>query len=365
MLAWFDLYSLRDRAKAALSRRLRRRNRAKAALERYGLRGARFAWLKGEEGQGKLLFRVQSPARGRFLLRIHEPRHRTEDALRSELLWLQALRRETSLAVPEPVPALDGSLVSAVSFEGEPRRCVLLSWQPGRHKMVSLSPLDLSLAGQYVARLHRHSERYAAPEGFVGSRAWDWDWLFGEAVPLWNKGESVYSPGEMDVFRAAAERVRRDLQELGQDSSVFGAIHRDLIPRNLVFRDGEVYAIDFENCGWGYYLFDLAVTISALEYYGGRCAPMQAAFLDGYQRERPLPEGQYLETFMAMRVVRRVNRVLASPTRLPWGPRCLRGSVVGLEVFLASDAEPVDFRYPWWRKSYYPWWREAFGWGPL
>ena len=30
--------------------------------------------------------------------------------MRSEMIWLSALRRETGLAVPEPVPTADGSL---------------------------------------------------------------------------------------------------------------------------------------------------------------------------------------------------------------------------------------------------------------
>lgn len=365
-----SLGALRRRAGAALSRRLRARNWAKTALERYGMQDARSTLLK-EEAQGKLLFRVESPTRGRFLLRVRERYPPAEDALRRELLWLQALRRETTLVVPEPVPAHDGSLVSYAPVEGapDPLRCVLLRWLPGVHKTETLGPRDLLLVGSYVARLHRHAERYDAPEKPEGSRAWDWDFVFGEAAPLWNKGEAVYSRRELDVFRAAAERVRQDLRELGKDSSVFGLIHRDLVPGNLVFHDGRPYAIDFENCDWGFYLFDLSVTLSALEGFAEqRCAPMQRAFVEGYRRERALPEGsrRFLEAFMAMRVAGRVNTVLGweSPARLPWGPSCLAGSVEGLEEFTAGDGatDLVDFDSPWWRKSYFPGWRKTFGW---
>jgi Ser/Thr protein kinase RdoA (MazF antagonist) len=204
--------------------------------------------------------------------------------------------------------------------------------------------------------LHRHCEQYGVPEGLVFPYVWDWEWIFGGKTPLRRKGENVYSRRELDIFRATAERVSQDLQELGKDSNVFGIIHRDLHLNNLLFHDGQAYAIDFEVCGWGYYLFDVAVTLSSLEGHG---APLQAAFLEGYQRERPLPEShfsRYLETFMVMRLVQRVNMVLRwkDPAQRRWGPRLLSSSVELLEEFVASNerARHLSFDSQWWRKAF-------------
>jgi Ser/Thr protein kinase RdoA (MazF antagonist) len=250
------------------------------------------------------------------------------------------------LSVAEPIPAADGSLVSYVAPEwaSEPRRCVLLRWLPGRREEADMTPANLSLAGSHIARLHRYSEQGGVPEGLVFPYVWDLDWVFGETVPLWSKkGESVYSPNQLAVLRAAAERVRRDLKELGKGSEVFGIIHRDLTMNNILFYGGKAYVIDFEFCGWGYYLFDIAVTLSSLEGYD---APLPAALLEGYQRERPLPEGhwRYLETFMAMRLMQRLNK----------GPRLLPGSVEWLKKFATSEGEARqrDVGSPWWRKAF-------------
>jgi Ser/Thr protein kinase RdoA (MazF antagonist) len=350
------LRAIKDWARTTVLRPLRLRYQAKAAIERYGLRWARVVLLKDDEARGKALFRVKSPG-GHFLLRVYEPHWRSGEELGSELLWLQALRRESRLAVPEPIPTVDGSLVGHLSSEepSESPRCVLLSWQPGRHKITDLSLEESSLIGSYVARLHQHSERYGAPEGFERPRRWRWGYVFRKTVPLWEKGEDVYSPAEMGVFRATAKRVRRDLEELGEGNDVFGVIHSDLRLMNFVFHDGKVYAVDFENCGWGYYFFDLTVTYTTLENHGGKHrTAMQAALLEGYRRERPLPEEhlKYLETFMAMRVVRRVNRILSweTPAQRPWGPSYLAASVERLKEFLRSDGEPTNFDSPWWRK---------------
>lgn len=101
------------------------------ALQRYNLGGVRLALLNDWE---KVVFRVEAEAPGRsgpnlFVLHIY-PRNWwcTIPQIESELRWLVALRRDTDLIVPEPVPACDGSLVSEVSIPGLPegRQCALL-----------------------------------------------------------------------------------------------------------------------------------------------------------------------------------------------------------------------------------------------
>lgn len=328
---------------------------AEAALEQYGLRDAQSVLLKEGKDQRKLVFRVDSPTQGRFLLRVYKLFRNSENLL-PELLWLQALRREMPRSVPEPIPALDGSLVTYASRArgSETRRCVLLRWLPGGREKSDMNRANLSLVGSQVARLHRHCEQYGVPEGLVFPHVWGWDWVFGEAAPLWSKGESVYSPRELNVFRATAERVQNDLQELGEGRDVFGIIHRDLHPNNLLFHDGEAYVIDFEVCGWGYYLFDVAVALSSLP----NRAPLQAAFIEGYLLERPLSESNwgYLQTFVAMRLVQRVNMALRweDPTQRRWGSRVLSNSAKWLEEFATSKgrARRLGFDSQWWRKAF-------------
>ena len=325
------------------SRRVATRQ-VEAALARYGLRDDRFVLLEREE-QGKLLFRVGSPNSGCFLLRLHETRLVGGAGLRSEMLWLRALSREARLPVPEPIPATDGSLVSRVAVEGTPegRLCVLLRWVPGLIRTWHLTPQDLFAVGSLVARMHRYSERYAVPEGFVRPRAYDWERVFGHDSSLWREGPSVYSSGELAVFRAVAERTRQDLREMGERRDAFGIIHSDLTPGNFVFHGGEAYIIDFDNCAWGHYLYDLTVTLSALEAYAERRARMRAAFLEGYRRERHLPRdcGKYLATFRALRIVRRVVRTLERGTlaERPWGPRRFSRAAERLEKFVASNGK--------------------------
>lgn len=192
--------------------------------------------------------------------------------------------------------------------------------------------------GLYTARLHEYAEQWSPPAEFVRS-SWDWDRLFGASTILWSAGANVYRKDELQVFAAAAERIQKNLRTLGKGPGVFGMIHSDLNPSNFVFRDGEAYVIDFEQCGWGYYLFDIEVTLSEFEDWGDRCAPLQAAFLEGYQLVRPLPSEYqaYRETFKAMRTVDLVEWILEweSPEFRPWGPKYLSYAVETLTQFLS------------------------------
>ena len=84
--------------------------------------------------------------------------------------------------------------------------------------------------------------------------------------------------------------------------ATFGLIHGDLHQENYLFRDGRAGAIDFDDCGFGYFLYDLAVTLSEVD---GRAqtSALRDGLLTGYQEVRPLPPGlaEHLPAFLALR----------------------------------------------------------------
>lgn len=343
---------------------------AKIALEAYDLRDARLSFLR----QGFVqVFRVESPTRGVYALRMYALPHNSPDplrtgsalrhpeTLRSQLLWLSALGRQTDLFVPEPVPTSDGSLITYASFEDLPRRlellsrvsrryadiyhpahpgrhCVLLRWVSGRHKDKDLSLEDLATVGSYVAQLHDHAERYRISDDSTLPR-WDWNWPFGPLAPLWEEGQALYSEDEMEYFRATAQRVKDDLGRLGQGKRSFGIIHRDLGLDNVVFDGGGVGAIDFDMCGLGYYLFDLSLILLYLNvHHQYRYPLLRDALFGGYQRERGLPEGyqRYIRSLATMQMVAAINRQLMllrseATARQARGPHFLENAITRLE----------------------------------
>jgi Ser/Thr protein kinase RdoA (MazF antagonist) len=325
---------------------------AHTALERYGLRGAGLHQLR----QGFVrVFHVVGSNREEFCLRMYDlpadgehasrpappPGRPSLEQLRAQLMWLSALARETSLFVPELVSAVDGSLMAYVSPEGEAqphergRQCVLQRWVPGTHKREKLGPTDASLVGSYVAGLHSHAQRYALPDPSMFPR-WDWHWAFGESVPLWREGGQFFSAREMAIFEVAARRVHEDLQELGYGKDTFGPIHRDLHLSNILFHARRVGVIDFDLCGLGHYLLDLAVLLNGLRLSVLRSQRpnhfwrIREVFFESYERECSLPQDyrRYLMTFHAVRHVTRLNRELRALSSQPNRHRAGRPDVL-------------------------------------
>ncbi|MEA2421467.1 MAG: hypothetical protein QOF55_566, partial [Thermoleophilaceae bacterium] len=109
----------------------------------------------------------------------------------------------------------------------------------------------------------------------------------------------------------------------------------DLHSENLVLgADGEIAVIDFDDCGFGHYMLDVATVLASM-YRRGRDRPgayrrFAHRYLGGYERERALPEafGQ-LEAFLIMRDMVILNFVTHSrnPTVAEWGPGRARGIV--------------------------------------
>jgi Ser/Thr protein kinase RdoA (MazF antagonist) len=127
------------------------------------------------------------------------------------------------------------------------------------------------------------------PEGFTRPR-WDAPALLGESMGIdLRASRDRLEPEQRTVIDAAMAYVEREMATLDEDPAAFGLIHADFHEGNYLFHRGQVRAIDFDNCGWGYYLYDIAVARSTLiGRFPARYPAMRAAFLQGYLLTRPI-----------------------------------------------------------------------------
>lgn len=299
---------------SALGRARRMRQLASTALQAYGLPAARFKLLRQA---GNTLFRVTaagaSPAQtdhdlfqeSQYLLRIHQPDAQASEAIELELAWLAAMRRDAGLPVAEPVPAPDGRLLLPVSVPGVPgaRNCSLLRWLKGRRLTRGIGADHYRAQGRLMARLHDFAAHYRIPPGLT-KRHYDWAGLFradsGTGIPA-SEAWALLPPHCRGPFETVTRRVRAAMRRLGQGRDAYGLIHADLgVDANLLFWHGDARAIDFDDSGFGYWVYDLAV---ALEHCreDSQHARYREALLEGYAEHRCLPEEQlrYFELFTA------------------------------------------------------------------
>jgi len=287
---------------------------ARVALDEYDLTETRINFRK-QAGNSLFCVTEKKPSlkkvdshlftNGQYLLRVHQPGYQTVDAILLELTWLTALRRDVKAPVPEPVSNRKGRLLTTVAVPGVPgtRNCSLLRWVRGRLVTRNIRPQHYRAQGQLMALLHNHAEKWHAPSDYA-KRRYDWHGLFRddsgsglEASDVW----PLIPSSKLESFEIVARRVQEVMDEWGDGAEVCGLIHADLgVDANVLFWKGEARAIDFDDSGLGYYIYDLAV---ALEHCreDSRYCQYRDALLNSYVQSRHLPEEQFehLELFMA------------------------------------------------------------------
>lgn len=269
---------------------------AVTALARWGVSGGAPEIVKCRENA---VFRVTAPDGRRAALRIHRHGYHTDEALRSELAWMEALRA-AGVAVPAVVPTSSGALFAVVRTRGvpEPRQVDMVTWMTGTPLGTIEDGPGPALAdlretfrgvGRLAAQLHDHAQGWSPPAGFV-RHAWDGDGLLGPA-PLWGRFWLAGGLGaaERRLIERARERARDDLAVYGRPPRRYGLIHADFNLDNMLLDGDRVALLDFDDSGFGWHLFDLA-TVWTL-FLGADCAvPMRAGVIEGYRRERDLPD---------------------------------------------------------------------------
>lgn len=261
-------------------------------------------------------FRVDATTldgRDRFLLRVHRPaRHGrhidSAAAISSELDWLTALRADTGLSVPVPFRTIDGNLTTAAASKDvpEPRVCSVLRWMDGRVHTAAARPVHLRRLGSVMARLHNHAGQWRIPPGFVRIR-WDWETFFGDTMVYGGiNAADVWDLLPDDLrrrFDQVAARMKRVMMQLGDAADNVGLIHADLHLDNALFWRDEVRVIDFDDCGFGYWLYDIAVSLWELRHRND-FEHFRAALIEGYAQHRPPPgDLAHLDDFIATRDV--------------------------------------------------------------
>lgn len=303
-------YELTGRGRA-----LRLRQMALIALERYDLDVKRIRLVTNDFNG---IFRVDVADGRKYILRVCIPGdggHSLEE-IRSEMMWLAALRRDTELGVPEPLTTREGALVTTVEASGVPeaRYCVVFGWMPGPDIASKLSPENLAKMGSLAAQLHAHAESFTPPPGFW-VRMKDKAFPYGEPVVLFDEQHlQLFPPARSSIYRRVVERVEGAVASLYATGVRPIVIHNDLHQWNVKVYRGRLYALDFEDLMWGHPVQDVAVTLYYLQGHDDYPA-LRDAFQRGYTSFSPWPErypGE-IDTFIAGRGLTLANFVVQDP----------------------------------------------------
>ncbi len=261
---------------------------AQALLDRYGLRGCTLEPLCYSENH---TYRVTRQKDGRHVAtaRICRPGYRNVGELQAEVSWLLRLHHAVHLEGAElirPLQAADGTYVQSIQLpdDGQALHAVAFAYmegsQPGDDDPVALRRLFRRL-GALAAALHAHATPEAAgvslrqPLRLPGTPVlmrptWDCTTALGSRA-TWGDWRSF--PGltshDARILAQAEARIKHAMAAYGKPRDRFGLIHADMRLANLLVEGagphGTLKLLDFDDCAYSWYLFDLAASLSFIE----------------------------------------------------------------------------------------------------
>jgi Ser/Thr protein kinase RdoA (MazF antagonist) len=150
--------------------------------------------------------------------------------------------------------------------------------------------------------MHNQSSTWQPPADFA-RHSWCDAGLVGDS-PLWGRFWELdaLSPPQRTLFDRLRARIVHDLTTYGRAPDRFGLIHADLIPENILVDANRLRIIDFDDAGFGWYLFEIATSL----YFIRRETHYEVArdaLVAGYRRHRSLPDAhlRLLPMFLAAR----------------------------------------------------------------
>ena len=267
---------------------------ARAALRRYDCHpDASVGLLNVSENA---TFLVSDPGARPSVLRVHRLGYHTEQEIASELAWMDALRAEAGVRTPRVLPASDGRRVVTVPDNAGPSRyCVRFEFLPGTEPGAEpageragqpgsqLTGRHFEELGEITARMHRHARSWDRPAWFTRFH-WDYAAAFGDTARRgrWQDGIGV-GPAERHLLARLDGVLHARLKAFGQGPGRYGLVHADTRLANLLVYRESVSVIDFDDCGFSWYLYDLGASVSFFEH-SPEVPGLVDSWLTGYRR---------------------------------------------------------------------------------
>lgn len=311
---------------------------AERALHRYDLRpGVKPRLINVSENA---TYRIDDPESGaKWALRVHRDGYHSRSAIASELAWQNALREDRAANTPIPLRGRDGDLIQTVTVDGlsKARNVVLFAWEEGQEPQ-STDVTGFELLGETAARMHLQVKAWKRPPWFE-RHTWDFDTSLGDKPHWgrWRQGLGMTPDIERTLARTV-DLIGRRLARFGKSPERFNLVHGDMRLANLLLDGHKVKVIDFDDCGFSWFLYDCATTVSFFEDQP-EVPELVRAWVRGYRRIAPLSseDEREIDTFIMLRRILLVAWIGShSETELAqsMGVAYTRGTVPLCEAYL-------------------------------
>ena len=255
MINYMKLESMSYLSQVRALRRL-----AYSALKQYPIKLKSLNFIQHGENT---TFKVTGTKNEQYVLRIHR-NYYSDEALKEELKWIEKLSKLEDMLVPSPLKTITNKYLAKAFFKEDQsyRKITLLNWIDGTCIRKSVNSKHIILLADLIARLHNHTKKFQSKHRPL----WDAEGLIGKS-PQFGKIDSIEGLKDSD-FKFLDDSRKVLLKKIKKyekrQSEKMGLIHADLHFGNLLFNKRTISPIDFDDCGTGFHMYDLAVISESL-----------------------------------------------------------------------------------------------------
>ena len=227
-------------------------------------------------------FKVSTTDSKNFALRININSPRSTENIRAEVAWVQFLQDVNGIHTATPIANKDGQFITNLSHarSGRELNCILYSWLEGEEIGDEPTIEQLRILGQTMALMHNASKDFILPKDSALPSFHDPFW---ESEDFLISDKSKLESQDMQLIAAAFKEIisRTDALYSRENPQM---IHADLHGWNMKWNEGKLSIFDFDDCGIGLPIQDIATALYYLD------TPEQdEALLNGYTSIMPLP----------------------------------------------------------------------------
>ncbi|MBS0014925.1 MAG: phosphotransferase [Arthrospira sp. SH-MAG29] len=220
-----------------------------------------------------------------YILRVshHHWRSRSETEFELDLLDFLGKR---DIPVSHPLRTWENQLLVEINAPEGKRYAALFTYASGQIPLGDLNPSQSRQLGQTVARLHQvsrhfHTDHYRSPLTL--------EYLLDRSVEAIAPFLQLRSSDLSDLHNTA-ETIRAKLADFPKNADLWGICWGDPHSGNAHFtHSGEITLFDFDQCGYGWRIFDIAKFLQ-VSLQAGLGRSSREAFIQGYQEIYPLTD---------------------------------------------------------------------------
>ena len=163
--------------------------------------------------------------------------------------------------------------------------------------------------------IHNQAVNWQIPKGFQ-RHSFDADGFMGNA-PFWGRFWEIpqLTDAERQRILDIRSAIHRILSDYGKHQGTYSMIHADLHPRNLLFNGNQLAILDFDDAGFGWHQYELAVPLAHYELQMDNGVPyfwnkpdfntVHDALIAGYRTERTFDDTaiELLPMFLVIRAL--------------------------------------------------------------